>query len=168
MWYLGDSLEWSLALPQIKSRYYTLSYWIFCHFFVDCKCKTKQLSKDFILQRQTGRKRDQAAKKSCNVYRVILDLLHDFHDTGKNSNAYRITLLSSHDFPACSLSYPVWCCSTLRLTMRRDWLNLYILVSISKNLLKGLIILAPARGVLADFCLPNEIDSWNFQQMLLF
>ena len=106
MWYLGDSLEWSLALPQIKSRYYTLSYWIFCHFFVDCKCKTKQLWKDFILQRQTGRKRDQAAKKSCNVYRVILDLLHDFHVTGKNSNAYRITLLSSKNFPAFITRFP--------------------------------------------------------------
>jgi hypothetical protein len=33
---------------------------------------------------------------------------------------------------------------------------------------KGLIILAPAGGVLADFWVPNEIDSLNFQHMLLF
>ena len=30
-------------------------------------------------------------------------------------------------------------------------------------LIKGLIILAPAGGVLADFWVPNEIDSLNFQ-----
>ena len=33
---------------------------------------------------------------------------------------------------------------------------------------KGLIILAQAGGVLADFWVPNEIDSLNFQHMLLF
>ena len=35
-------------------------------------------------------------------------------------------------------------------------------------LIKGLIILATARGVLADFWVPNVIDSLNFQHMLLF
>ena len=33
---------------------------------------------------------------------------------------------------------------------------------------KGLIILHTAGGVLADFWVPNEIDSLNFQHMLLF
>ena len=33
---------------------------------------------------------------------------------------------------------------------------------------KGLIILPTAGGVLADFWVPNEIDSLNFQHMLLF
>ena len=33
---------------------------------------------------------------------------------------------------------------------------------------KGLIILPTAGGVLADFWVPNEIDSLNFQRMLLF
>ena len=33
---------------------------------------------------------------------------------------------------------------------------------------KGLIISPTAGGVLADFWVPNEIDSLNFQHMLLF
>ena len=33
---------------------------------------------------------------------------------------------------------------------------------------KGLFNLAPSCIVDGDFCLPNEIDSWNFQHMLLF
>jgi hypothetical protein len=37
---------------------------------------------------------------SCNPHRI-------FHVTGKNSTNYRITLLSSQDFPAYSLFYPV-------------------------------------------------------------
>jgi hypothetical protein len=41
---------------------------------------------------------------SCNSYRI-------FPVTEKNSNNCRITLLSSQDFPACSLFYPVWHCS---------------------------------------------------------
>ena len=34
--------------------------------------------------------------------------------------------------------------------------------------LKGLIILPTAGGILADFWVPNEIDSLHFQHMLLF
>ena len=42
------------------------------------------------------------------------------------------------------------------------------LASSNSKDLKGLIILPAAGGVLADFWLPNEIDSLNFQHMLLF
>ena len=35
-------------------------------------------------------------------------------------------------------------------------------------MVKGLFNLAPGCIVDGDFCLPNEIDSWNFQHMLLF
>ena len=42
-------------------------------------------------------------------------------------------------------------------------LNLYVPID-----QKGLIILPTAGGVLADFWVPNEIDSLNCQHMLLF
>ena len=42
------------------------------------------------------------------------------------------------------------------------------LFTIIFKLKKGLIILPTARGVLADVWVPDEIDSWIFQQMLLF
>ena len=41
----------------------------------------------------------------------------------------------------------------------------YLLMKLSH--LKGLIILPTAGGVLADFWVPNEIDSLNFHHMLL-
>ena len=47
-----------------------------------------------------------------------------------------------------------------------------ILISLLKSQLisewKCLIILPTAGGVLADFWVPNEIDYWNYQHMLLF
>ena len=43
-----------------------------------------------------------------------------------------------------------------------------IFLKLQKPDLKGLIILPTAGGVLEDFWVPNEIDIWNFQHMLLF
>ena len=50
-----------------------------------------------------------------------------------------------------------------------SWLcKVSALLAVSAKQLKGLIILPTAGGVLADFWVPNEIDSLNFQHMLLF
>ena len=62
------------------------------------------------LQRQTGQNREQT-RNSCVEYRVILPFLQDIPCYRKNN--WRITLLSSQNFPACSLFYPVWHCSVL-------------------------------------------------------
>ena len=60
---------------------------------------------------RTGNKQENNVMKTGLSFRI-------FPLTGKNSNAYRMTLLSSQDFPACSLFYPVGHCSVTDLEIR--------------------------------------------------
>ena len=66
------------------------------------KNQDKMIHSYTALQRETGQIREQAGR-SCDKYRIIWQ-------SGKNSNTYKITKLSSQDLPACSQFYPVLRC----------------------------------------------------------
>ena len=51
-------------------------------------------------------------------------------------------------------------------TIRRNDSSKKIVEKISKKIRQKRVW--SSRGVLADFWVPNEIDSWNFQQILFF
>ena len=58
-------------------------------------------------RKQAGKSYDENRVNLQSLYRIL-------PVTGKNSSYYKITLLSSQDFPACSLFYPVWSCNEVR------------------------------------------------------
>ena len=66
----------------------------------------------------------------------------------------------------------LWICSLLSQKLTnfeyRRWNLIVTNVQFAFKNHKGLIILPTAGGILADFWVPNEIDTWNFQHMLLF